>query len=419
MTSAVHLAASRPELKEFDSVKESISDIINQLRDIDPARLSFSPFLDLDTQISLAPVSDSPESSVEELHSLSRSPAESRHSLEPPPAGDCAAPSGQLDRTPSSESFDQQQRQQEDAEAAVAVAAVASEISFLDRAAGDAPGNGTTTPLPEFRDEFPKGARSDGWGPLESTNQESTVEEDRPLISPPPETIELTVWDSQAQPEGGAVPNVAERGRCRRCCCSSRFRALCSVLASLLVLPGILYGLYFYLPLESPLCPDLASRLVFAIRCCVVAAVPLLLAVLTGAVSRLCTSASLDPLEPCPRGPALQQRFVAGSVEQLALYALNLVVMATFLPQEQLRVVPILAGLFVVGRLAYWMCLHMCSSGRGFGSGLTVFPLLAMMVFNLFYLFDLEIGHLLPRAGEANSTQTTPTPQPGLEPLGG
>uniref|UniRef100_W5M2X4 Transmembrane protein 79-like n=1 Tax=Lepisosteus oculatus TaxID=7918 RepID=W5M2X4_LEPOC len=385
MTSAVHLAASRPELKEFDSVKESISDIINQLRDIDPARLSFSPFLDLDTQISLAPVSDSPESSVEELHSLSRSPAESRHSLEPPPAGDCAAPSGQLDLADKS-----------------------------DRAAGDAPGNGTTTPLPEFRDEFPKGARSDGWGPLESTNQESTVEEDRPLISPPPETIELTVWDSQAQPEGGAVPNVAERGRCRRCCCSSRFRALCSVLASLLVLPGILYGLYFYLPLESPLCPDLASRLVFAIRCCVVAAVPLLLAVSAGGVDLgLCTSASLDPLEPCPRGPALQQRFVAGSVEQLALYALNLVVMATFLPQEQLRVVPILAGLFVVGRLAYWMCLHMCSSGRGFGSGLTVFPLLAMMVFNLFYLFDLEIGHLLPRAGEANSTQTTPTPQPG------
>lgn len=72
--------------KELDSMKESISDIINQLQDIDPTRLSFSPFLDLDTQITLAPVSDSPESSVEELHSPSHSISASQHSLEPPPA---------------------------------------------------------------------------------------------------------------------------------------------------------------------------------------------------------------------------------------------------------------------------------------------------------------------------------------------
>lgn len=81
------LQATNPQnAKELDSMKESISDIINQLQDIDPTRLSFSPFLDLDTQISLAPVSDSPESSVEELHSSSHSVSGSQHSLEPPPA---------------------------------------------------------------------------------------------------------------------------------------------------------------------------------------------------------------------------------------------------------------------------------------------------------------------------------------------
>lgn len=79
-------ATNRQNVKEIDSMKESISDIINQLQDIDPARLSFSPFLDLDTQISLAPVSDSPESSVEELHSSSHSVSGSQRSLEPPPA---------------------------------------------------------------------------------------------------------------------------------------------------------------------------------------------------------------------------------------------------------------------------------------------------------------------------------------------
>lgn len=85
MTTSGLQAANRPKAEELDSMKESISDIINQLQDIDPTRLSFSPFLDLDTQISLAPVSDSPESSVEELHSSSHSVSGSQNSLEPAP----------------------------------------------------------------------------------------------------------------------------------------------------------------------------------------------------------------------------------------------------------------------------------------------------------------------------------------------
>lgn len=86
MSTAGLQAANKQNAKELDNMKESISDIINQLQDIDPTRLSFSPFLDLDTQISLAPVSDSPESSVEELHSSSHSFSGSQHSLEEPPA---------------------------------------------------------------------------------------------------------------------------------------------------------------------------------------------------------------------------------------------------------------------------------------------------------------------------------------------
>lgn len=73
MTSTRRPVNNQQGSQEIESVKESINDIINQLQDIDPSRLSFSPFLDLDTQISLAPVSDSPESSVEELHSPSHS----------------------------------------------------------------------------------------------------------------------------------------------------------------------------------------------------------------------------------------------------------------------------------------------------------------------------------------------------------
>ncbi|XP_066551710.1 transmembrane protein 79-like [Amia ocellicauda] len=412
MTSALRLAASQRELKEFDSVKESISDIINQLQDIDPARLSFSPFLDLDTQISLAPVSDSPESSVEELHSLSRSPPGSRQSLEPLPGGDGDTNLATLNRGHPSESFRQRQwPPQRDSQEDVVVITVPREIPLPCTIEGDSPGNRTTTSFLASPGDIPNGTDPERWNPLESTNQESTIDEDRPLLRQPLEAIELSVWDSQGRSESGIATEAADKGRCCRCrcCLGGRVPAVCSVLASLLVLPGILYGLYFHLPLDPPHCPDLASRMVLTARCCVVAAVPLLLAVLTDAASRFC-AASLDPVGACPRGPALQRRFVTASIELLALYALNLVVLATFLPQEQLRAVPVLAGVFGAGRMAYWLCLHACSSWRGFGGGLTVFPLLAMVAFNLFCVFDLGLGHLFPSGETPDPPQTTPSP---------
>ncbi|KAJ8408331.1 hypothetical protein AAFF_G00257450 [Aldrovandia affinis] len=412
MTSAGHLAVNHQEVKEFDSVKESISDIINQLQDIDPARLSFSPFLDLDTQISLAPVSDSPESSVEELRSDTHSVLGSQHSLEQPPTGDHHDPGHCCHSRPCDEFTEGPQQSAK--EQGVPEDPVANDIPATDTPEEE---NCNATPPPDSQGEIPNGTDRDQWSPLESTNLESTIDEGRPLIGTLPECIEMGVWDPQVEGESEAVPGAADRGRCCccRCCLSGRVPALCSALASLLCLPGILYALYFYVPLDAPRCPDLVSRLTFTLECCAVAAVPILLAMLTGAVCRFCT-ASLEPVQPFPRGPVLLQLFVTSSLEQLSLYTLNLVVMATFLSQDQLKAVPILAGVFVGGRLVYWLSLHICSAWRGFGSGLTVFPLLAMVAFNLYCLFDLGYTKLFP--GEIHFGLTTPSPWP-LEMPGG
>ncbi|KAJ8277426.1 hypothetical protein GJAV_G00075030 [Gymnothorax javanicus] len=404
MTSAGHLAVSSHEVKEFDSVKESISDIINQLQDIDPARLSFSPFLDLDTQISLAPVSDSPESSVEELHSLAHSIPGSQNSLEASSAGD---------------PLDRQQRESAARHEGPEDAA-ANDIYLVDSLVGVPLENCTSTPPPALQVDVPNGKEGEQWSPLESTNLDSTVDEGRSLIRTPPECIEMGIWDSQEERDCEAAPHPADRGqRCCRCCVccvccvSGRVPALCSSLASLLCLPGILYSLYFYVPLDAPYCPDLVSRIVFTLQCCTVAAVPILLAMLTGTLSRFCSS-SLEPVQESSRCCALQQLFVTASLEQLSLYTLNLIVLASFLAQDQLKAVPILAGVFMGGRLVYWLSLYACSSWRGFGSGLTVFPLLAIVAFNLYCLFDLGFSKLFPGADEMHFAPTTPSPGPSL-----
>ncbi|KAM3876513.1 uncharacterized protein ACN63O_024563 [Diretmus argenteus] len=392
-------------VKEIDSVKESISDIINQLQDIDPARLSFSPFLDLDTQISLAPVSDSPESSVEELHSSSHSVTGSQRSLEPLPTTEQQRSADSCHQQPS-DVLPEEPRADE-AEKGVLDQTLSSPIALEDTTE-----NCTGSPSPASQGDLPNGTDTPRWSP-ESTNLDSAADEGCLLIGPPPESVELTVWRSEGQGETcEAAGEASDRGRCCccrcKCCQSGRVPACCSVLASLLCAAGILYALYFYVPIRPPDCPDVASRIVFTLCCCVVAAVPILLAMLAGAVCQFCTG-SLDPVASFPRRRAVQQVFVTASLELFLLYALNLVVMATLLPQDQLKVVPMLVAIFIVGRLVYWISLNVCSSWRGFGSGLTVFPLLAMVALNLFLMYHLGLKQPLFGTQDVLYNQATPS----------
>lgn len=139
---------------------------------------------------------------------------------------------------------------------------------------------------PASQGETPNGTDTPRWSP-ESTNLDCTADEGRPLIGPPPESVELTVWSSEGRGETcEAAEETADQGRCCcrccqcKCCQSGRVPAFFSVLASLLCTAGILYALYFYVPIKPPDCPDVASRIVFTLCCCVVAAVPILLGTL-------------------------------------------------------------------------------------------------------------------------------------------
>uniref|UniRef100_A0A8D3BHR0 Transmembrane protein 79-like n=1 Tax=Scophthalmus maximus TaxID=52904 RepID=A0A8D3BHR0_SCOMX len=404
-------ATNRQNAKELDSMKESISDIINQLQDIDPARLSFSPFLDLDTQISLAPVSDSPESSMEELHSSSHSVSGSQHSLEPPPATHQPKSSAPCHQQPSDGLPEELQADQtEEGELDQTLSSPIIAAHDLDAATENFIG----TPAPASQGDLPNGTDTPRWSP-ESTNLDCSADEGRPLIGQPPESVELTVWRSEGREETcEATEEALDRGRCCcrccqcKCCQSGRVPAFFSVLASLLCAAGILYALYFYVPIKPPDCPDIASRVIFTSCCCVVAAVPILLAMLMGAACQFCTG-SFNLLEPFPRGRAAQQLFVTASLEQLLLYVLNLVVMAALLPQDQLKLVPILVAMFIFGRLVYWVSLNVCSSWRGFGSGLTVFPLLAMVALNLFLMYTLNLKEPLFGSQDVLYNQVTPS----------
>lgn len=65
--------------------------------------------------------------------------------------------------------------------------------------------------------------------------------------------------------------------------------------------------------------------------------------------------------------------------------------------------------LLILCRLVYWVSLYACSSWRGFGSGLTVFPLLGMVALNLFLLYTLNLREPLFGSQDVLYNQVTPS----------
>ncbi|XP_061838982.1 transmembrane protein 79-like isoform X2 [Nerophis lumbriciformis] len=91
-----------------------------------------------------------------------------------------------------------------------------------------------------------------------------------------------------------------------------------------------------------------------------------------------------------PEGVGLHRSFTSDSVALFLLHFLQLVVMAMYLRQEHLKLVPLLAIVFALGRLAYWVAAAFGSSVRGFGFGLTFLPILVMATTNMVFIYAKE-----------------------------
>ncbi|NXK84254.1 TMM79 protein, partial [Amazona guildingii] len=158
--------------------------------------------------------------------------------------------------------------------------------------------------------------------------------------------------------------------------------------------PCVLYGAYVFLPFDAPLLPTPSARLVYALRCAAFATVPIVLGMIVSAISRLCSSA-LEPFGELPREVEVHRAFVLQSCLLFLLYFLNVAVLASHLPQELLKLIPLLTGLFAISRLMYWLAYAMGRSFRVFGFSLSFLPLLGMLLWNLTTLLLLEPENLL------------------------
>uniref|UniRef100_A0A8C3SU34 Transmembrane protein 79 n=1 Tax=Chelydra serpentina TaxID=8475 RepID=A0A8C3SU34_CHESE len=212
-----------------------------------------------------------------------------------------------------------------------------------------------------------------------------------------------THYDEPAGYDGGQTKPLSERLQCLQCqdCSSANLKAVASMIGAMIIFPCFVYGAYVFLPFDAPLMPTMSARLVYTLRCGVFGTFPIILGLIVYGVSRLCFS-SVQPFGELRREVEIHRRYVSQSVYLFILYFFNIAVLATYLPQEALKLIPLLTGLFAISRLLYWLAYAMGRSFRGFGFGLTFLPLLTMLLWNLYSMFILEPDNMFATAGNGN-----------------
>ncbi|XP_051574155.1 transmembrane protein 79-like isoform X2 [Myxocyprinus asiaticus] len=142
-----------------------------------------------------------------------------------------------------------------------------------------------------------------------------------------------------------------------RCCCCGEtnrdaLKLSASMFTSALIFPLLVWGGYVFLPFDAPLLDTAPLRLVYTLRCSVFGVIPIVLGMLVLGVSRL-RYRSLRPRfeeEREVKHVTVHQHYVEDSLRLFLLYFLQLAVMAAYLTQDWLKLVPLLTIVFALGR---------------------------------------------------------------------
>ncbi|CAL8297961.1 unnamed protein product [Lota lota] len=232
--------------------------------------------------------------------------------------------------------------------------------------------------------------------PVENTHHDDPMNEKEPRATSTVEVPQFSEWPNEDYIYCGS-------------CCSEKLQLCLAMVAALVLFPLLVWGGYTLLPFDAPELKSTPLRLVYTLRCAFFATVPILLGVVVQGAARL----RFGELKPLYQG-SLESREVAAhghyvndSLSLYLFYFLQLSVMATYLNQECLKLVPLLTIIFAIGRLIYWVCLSLGSSVRALGFGFSFFPILVMLGVNLYYIFS-SVGQGVVFDVEPPTTEPAP-----------
>jgi len=153
------------------------------------------------------------------------------------------------------------------------------------------------------------------------------------------------------------------------------------VLLGMAAAVAVLVALWAQNPVLAVALPadDPAARLAFVARWLLLPGLTLLAGVGLTASRRFFTA---DAIDGTPEAASLDVnlRYNRNTLEQTVLAAIAWAGLSLALPHDRLVMIPMLAILFMAGRIAFWLGYLFAPWARTFGFGLTFYPTLAAYV---------------------------------------
>ena len=148
--------------------------------------------------------------------------------------------------------------------------------------------------------------------------------------------------------------------------------AACAILVVMLI-----WAFQAHIPSAPPPADDPASRLAYATRWLVLPGLTLVAGIFAASRRGFFADAIEGTRTPANHNLEIALRYNQNTVEQLILAGIAWLALSVTLPHERLPLIAIMAVLFVIGRVTFWVGYVLHPMGRTFGMTLTVIPTLA------------------------------------------
>ena len=133
----------------------------------------------------------------------------------------------------------------------------------------------------------------------------------------------------------------------------------------------------------NPELTDVASRLAYALQMNAVAILPLLVGIVFVGNGRFLSEAIDPTLNKESVATQINGRVVDNTLQQFILFAVGTLALSAKLSGPQMRAIPAVTLVFVVGRLAFWIGYRMHPLYRAFGMAATAYLNIGLLGFAL------------------------------------
>ena len=145
-------------------------------------------------------------------------------------------------------------------------------------------------------------------------------------------------------------------------------------------------ALYYYVPIPVPSLPTITHRFLYTLRLQTPAFLILMASILDVSIIRLYTPA-INPLSGNAEHHVLFANcFLTNHVQQMLLNVPGQLVLASFLDEGQMKVIPILVALFVFGRASFYMGYKRSYLKRTVGFMSSMVPSCIIWIVNAYFL---------------------------------